>query len=87
MGDMIYHKYTNVQKYNIYTQFNVYTSFHSALVHPRPYKGELELGNKSSREDMCRLPTSFLLNIQSRVEQEVDMLQIKKCVTRYSSPY
>ena len=27
---------------------------------------------------MCRLPTSFLLNIQSRVKQEdVDMLQIQ----------
>ena len=45
------------------------------------------LSSKSSREDMCRLPTSFLLNIQSRVKQEVDMPQIQKCVTRYSSPY
>ena len=36
---------------------------------------------------MCRLPTSFLLNIQSRVKQEVDMPQIQKCVTPYSSPY
>ena len=26
-------------------------------------------------------------NIQSRVKQEVDMPQIQKCVTRYSSPY
>ena len=43
--------------------------------------------SKSSREDMCRLPTSFLLNIQSRVNQEVDMPQIQNCVTRYSSPY
>ena len=46
-----------------------------------------ELSSKSSREDMCRLPTSFLLNIQSRVKQEVDMPQIQNCVTRYSSPY
>ena len=36
---------------------------------------------------MCRLPTSFLLNIQSRVKQEVDKPQIQNCVTRYSSPY
>ena len=46
------------------------------------------LSSKSSREDMCRLPTSFLLkylvskfayvhNIQSRVKQEVDMPQIQ----------
>ena len=46
-----------------------------------------KLSSKSSREDMCRLPTSFLLNIQSRVKQEVDMPQIQKCVTGYSSPY
>ena len=39
-----------------------------------------KLSSKSSREDMCRLPTSFLLNIQSRVKQEVDMPQIQKCV-------
>ena len=45
------------------------------------------LSSKSSREDMCRLPTSFLLNIKSHVKQEVDMLQIQNCVTRYSSPY
>ena len=45
------------------------------------------LSSKSSRKDMCRLPTSFLLNIQSRVKQEVDMPQIQKCVTRYSSQY
>ena len=36
---------------------------------------------------MCRLPTSFLLNIESRVKQEVDMPQIQNCVTQYSSPY
>ena len=36
---------------------------------------------------MCRLPTSFLLNIQSCVKQEVDIPQIQNCVTRYSSPY
>ena len=36
---------------------------------------------------MCRLPTSFLLNIQSHVNQEVDMPQNQKCVTQYSSPY
>ena len=36
---------------------------------------------------MCPLPTSFLLNIQSRVKQEVDMPQIQNCVTRYSSLY
>ena len=36
---------------------------------------------------MCRLPTSFLLNIQSSVKQEVDMLQIQNWVTQYSSPY
>ena len=46
-----------------------------------------KLSSKSSREDMCRLPTSFLLNIQSCVKQEVDMPQIQNCVTRYSSPY
>ena len=46
-----------------------------------------KLNSKSSRQDMCRLPTSFLLNIQSRVKQEVDMPQIQKCATRYSSPY
>ena len=46
-----------------------------------------ELSSKSSREDMYHLPTSFLLNIQSRVKQEVDMRQIQNCVTRYSSPY
>ena len=45
------------------------------------------LSSKSSREDMCRLSTSFLLNIESRVKQEVDMLQIQKCVTRFSSSY
>ena len=45
------------------------------------------LSSKSSREDMCRLSTSFLLNIQSRVKQEVDMPHIQNCVTRYSSPY
>ena len=31
---------------------------------------EMKLSSKSSREDMCRLPTSYLLNIQSRVKQE-----------------
>ena len=36
---------------------------------------------------MCRLPTSFLVNIQSRVKQEVDIPQIQNCITRYSSPY
>ena len=46
-----------------------------------------QLSSKSSREDMCRLPTSFLLNIQSHVKQEVDIPQIQNCVTRYSSPY
>ena len=40
------------------------------------------LSSKSSREDMCRLPTSFILNIQSYVKQEVDMPQIQKmCYT------
>ena len=43
--------------------------------------------SKSSRESMCRLPTCFLLNIQSRVKQEVDIPQIQNCITRYSSPY
>ena len=43
-----------------------------------------KLSSKSSREDMCRLHTSFLLNIQSRVKQKVDMTQIQNCVTRYS---
>ena len=43
-----------------------------------------KLISKSSREDMCRLPTSFLLNIQSRVKQEVDMLQIQNWVTGFS---
>ena len=46
-----------------------------------------ELSSKSSREDMCRLPTSVLLNIQRLVKQEVDMPQIQNCITRYSSPY
>ena len=32
---------------------------------------------------MCSLPTSFLLNIQSRVKQEVDMPQIQNL---YESP-
>ena len=36
---------------------------------------------------MCRLPTSFLLNIQSGVKQKVDMPQIQNCFSRYSSPY
>ena len=48
---------------------------------------QIKLSSKSSREDMCRLPTSFLLNIQSRVKQEVDIPQIQNCATRYSSPY
>ena len=43
---------------------------------------ELTCSSKSSREDMCRLATSFLLNIQSRVKQEADMPQIQNCVTR-----
>ena len=30
---------------------------------------------------------AYVHNIQSRVKQEVDMLEIQKCVTRYSSPY
>ena len=30
---------------------------------------------------------AYVHNIQSHVKQEVDMLQIQKCVTRYSSPY
>ena len=30
---------------------------------------------------------AYVQNIQSRVKQEVDMPQIQKCVTRYSSPY
>ena len=47
----------------------------------------MKLSSKSSREDMCRLPTFFLLNIQSGFKQEVNMPQIQKCVTRYSSPY
>ena len=42
--------------------------------------------SRSSREDMCRLPT-FLLNIQSRVKQDLDMPQIQNRVTRYGSPY
>ena len=46
-----------------------------------------KLSSKSSWEDMCRLPISFLLNIQSRLKQEVDIPQIQNCVTRYSSPY
>ena len=53
----------------------------------RAYIHKQKLSSKSSREDMCRLPTSFLLNIQSRVKQEVDKPQIQNCVTRYSSPY
>ena len=30
---------------------------------------------------------AYVHNIQSHVQQEVDMPQIQKCVTRYSSPY
>ena len=30
---------------------------------------------------------AYVHNIQSRVKQEVDMLQFQNCVTRYSSPY
>ena len=30
---------------------------------------------------------AYVHNIQSRIKQEVDMPQIQKCVTRYSSPY
>ena len=30
---------------------------------------------------------AYVHNIQSRVKQEVDMLKIQNCVTRYSSPY
>ena len=37
------------------------------------YMYHQKLSSKSSREDMCRLPASFLLNIQSRVKQEVDI--------------
>ena len=33
------------------------------------YSHNTKLSSKSSREDMCRLPTSFLLNIESRVKQ------------------
>ena len=46
-----------------------------------------QLSSKSSREDMCLLSTSFLLNIQSGVKQKVDMPQIQNCVSQYSSPY
>ena len=61
-----------------------YTSFTLELEN---LKNIMKLSSKSSREDMCRLPTSFLLNIQSRVKQEVDMSQIQNCAARYSSPY
>ena len=44
-----------------------------------PYR---KLSSKSFREDMCRLPTSFLLNTQSRVKQEEDMPQIQNSVTQ-----
>ena len=30
---------------------------------------------------------AYVHNIQSHVKQEVDMPQIQKCITRYSSPY
>ena len=30
---------------------------------------------------------AYVHNIQSRIEQEVDMPQIQNCVTRYNSPY
>ena len=30
---------------------------------------------------------AYVHNIQSPVKQEVDILQIQKCITRYSSPY
>ena len=75
----------------IYTSlmvFGLLISSIRALLDKKKCLGVFEiLSSKSSREDMCRLPTSFLLNIQSRVKQEVDIPQIQNCVTRYSSPY
>ena len=50
-----------------------------------------EAGLSGSREkcDNNYLVSKFAYvhNIQSRVKQEVDMQQIQKCVTQYSSPY
>ena len=50
-----------------------------------------EAGLCGSREkcDINYLVSKFayVQNIQSPVKQEVDMLQIQKCVTQYSSPY
>ena len=46
-----------------------------------------KLSSKTSKKTCVPLPTSFLLNIQSRLKQEVHMLQIQNWVTRYSSPY
>ena len=62
------------------------TFFNSTEMYPwiNIWKFEIILSSKSSREDMCRLPTSFVLNIQSRVKQEVDIPQIQNCVTRYT---
>ena len=50
-----------------------------------------EAGLSCSREKCDRnylvIKFAYVHNIQSCVKQEVDMPQIQKCVTRYSSPY
>ena len=50
-----------------------------------------EAGLSGSREKCDRNylmnKFAYVNNIQSHVKQEMDMLQIQKCVTRYSSPY
>ena len=62
----------------------------------RPYKRHISMlcfiaGLCGSQEKCDRnyLVSKFVYvhNIQSRVKQEVNMPQIQKCVTRYSSPY
>ena len=73
--------------YYIWKSYSMYAGICTCIHDPDSCYMVLKLSSKSSREDMCRLPTSFLLNIQSHVKQEVDMPQIQNCVTRYSSPY
>mgnify|MGYP003692105769 CR=1 FL=1 len=67
----------------------IITIYLVCLIYAWEYKRRFfkKLSSKSSREDMCRLPTSFLWNIQSRAKQEVDMPQIPNRITRQSSPY
>ena len=64
------------QSYKLYVQqskVNRNEQKHHLIISVNNSKKCNQLNSKSSREDMCRLPTSFLLNIQSHVKQEVDM--------------